>query len=76
MIEFLMELAFKIALTGLTLFIVMLMADSFCKSAHEGQIENKNVKYETPVFIEVVGSTSFYTMCGCIVASILMTIWA
>lgn len=76
MIELMMELASKIGLTALTLFVVMLMADSFCKSAHEGEIENKNVKYETPVFIDVVGITSFYTMCGCIVASILMVIWA
>lgn len=76
MIELVMGLTVKVGLTGLVFFIVMLLADSFCKSAHEGESENKNVKYETPKFIDVVGFGSFFVMCGCVVASVLMAIWA
>jgi len=76
MIELVMDITVKIGLTGLLAFIVMLIADSLCKSAHEGEDENKNVKYETPKFIDVVGMASFYTMCGCIIALLLMAIWS
>lgn len=76
MIELVMDITVKIGLTGLLAFIVMIMADSFCKSAHEGETENKDIKYKTPVFIDAIGVASFYTMCGCIFVSILLAIWA
>lgn len=76
MIELVMSLTIKIGLTALLTFVVVLLADSICKSAHEGEIENKNIQYKTPSPLDMIGVTSFYTMCACIIVSILVTIWA
>ena len=67
---------FKIGATALVFWIIMLMVDSFLSFCHNREPENKNVKYESPTWLVVVGLGSFLSLCTCIVLSILIGIWS